>query len=161
MEYILLGLWILVVENFQINLKNPSWHFAANYILKQNWIQLSTPSQNLWITSYLLTHRVENFCTQIHPKWVHWGVFKGKRKQGYRSKQSIASINALENGVLVNEDTTKMKQILSEVDNYFYTSLGAFKGRNVSPTLFVNYDGTTSRGKAQKQRLSSLISWLT
>ena len=33
------------------------------------------------MTSYLLTHKVENFCTQFEPFWVHWGVYSKEQKE--------------------------------------------------------------------------------
>ena len=58
-----------------------SWIFRRICIFNHNWIQLSTPLQILHITSYLLTHRVENFRTQFEPFWVHWGVYS--KEQNY------------------------------------------------------------------------------
>ena len=49
-----------MVERFQHCHGTPSWFKAPKHFAKQNWTQLSTPCQNLHITSYLLTHRVEN-----------------------------------------------------------------------------------------------------
>ena len=53
------------------------------------WTQLFPPLHVLWITPYLLTHRVENFCTQLAPKtvqyndeWCYNGVLTSRHYRG-------------------------------------------------------------------------------